>query len=283
VNAHGVNALLTIGEFSRLTFLSVKALRHYHDVGILEPTLVDSSTGYRSYGTEQVPTAQLIRRLRELEMPLDDIRVVVGSADGPDRNDAVLVHLARMELQLERTAVAVSALRALLERPWPIDVVYRREPAVVALARRGVVDLAASEAWVTAELSGILRSVRPLGLSISGPAGALFPSAFFEAGEGELTAFVPVRGDLTMAADRFDVLELPETTVAMIVHEGAYSHVCNTYGALGSLVAEHGVGADGPTREYFLVTPAHTDDAAAFRTEVCWPVRGDLVPIGGAA
>ena len=57
--------LVTIGEFSRMTHLSVKALRHYHDVGVLEPAAVNPDTGYRSYDLSQVPAAQVIRRLRD--------------------------------------------------------------------------------------------------------------------------------------------------------------------------------------------------------------------------
>ena len=55
-----IMALLTIGDFSRMTHLSVKALRHYHDMGVLEPAVIDPFTGYRSYDTSQVPAAQVI-------------------------------------------------------------------------------------------------------------------------------------------------------------------------------------------------------------------------------
>src|SRR3954470_14534611 len=69
-----MDVLLTIGEFSKMTYLSVKALRHYHDVGLLEPMLVDPATGYRRYGASQVGTAQAIRRFRDLDMPIDEVR-----------------------------------------------------------------------------------------------------------------------------------------------------------------------------------------------------------------
>jgi len=75
-----MTVLLTIGEFSRMTHLSVKALRHYHDVGLLEPANIDNSSGYRLYAATQVPTAQLIRRFRDLEMPLEDVRSVLDQA-----------------------------------------------------------------------------------------------------------------------------------------------------------------------------------------------------------
>lgn len=64
-----VSALLSIGEFATVTHLSVKTLRHYHDEGLLEPERIDPHSGYRYYSTAQVPTAQVIRRFRDLDMP----------------------------------------------------------------------------------------------------------------------------------------------------------------------------------------------------------------------
>jgi DNA-binding transcriptional MerR regulator len=48
---------LTVGDFSRATHLSVKTLRHYHQVGLLEPTTVNPDTGYRYYSAGQIPAA----------------------------------------------------------------------------------------------------------------------------------------------------------------------------------------------------------------------------------
>ena len=55
---------LAIGDFSRATHLSVKTLRHYHRLGLLVPAEVDPDSSYRRYSTEQIPTAQVIRRFR---------------------------------------------------------------------------------------------------------------------------------------------------------------------------------------------------------------------------
>ena len=52
-----MTTLLSIGDFSRMTYLSVKALRHYHDVGVLEPAQIDASSGYRFYLPNQVGMA----------------------------------------------------------------------------------------------------------------------------------------------------------------------------------------------------------------------------------
>ena len=64
-------AMLTIGDFSRATLLTIKTLRHYHDTGLLEAAEVDTHTGYRRYLTSQIPQALMIKRFRELRMPLN--------------------------------------------------------------------------------------------------------------------------------------------------------------------------------------------------------------------
>ena len=53
-----MTSTLPIGDFSRATHLSVKMLRHYHELGLLEPADVDADTGYRRYAAEQIVTAQ---------------------------------------------------------------------------------------------------------------------------------------------------------------------------------------------------------------------------------
>lgn len=65
-----VTGLLSIGEFATVTHLSVKTLRHYHEAGLLTPERVDPHSGYRYYSADQIPTAQVIRRFRDLDMPV---------------------------------------------------------------------------------------------------------------------------------------------------------------------------------------------------------------------
>ena len=64
---------MPIGRFARLTGLTVKALRHYDEVGLLRPASVDPESGYRLYAPDQMRRAEAIQRLRRLELPLDDV------------------------------------------------------------------------------------------------------------------------------------------------------------------------------------------------------------------
>ena len=104
-----VSTSVTIGEFSRLTHLTVKTLRHYHEEGLLIPYAVDGVSGYRRYSVSQVPDALLIGRLRRLDMPLPEVRRVLGSVDTAERDAAIADHLLRMEAELGRTRAIVAS------------------------------------------------------------------------------------------------------------------------------------------------------------------------------
>lgn len=262
---------MTIGEFSRLTHLSVKALRHYHGVGLLEP-LVDPVNSYRRYATTQVPTAHLIRRLRELDMPLPEVKAVLEAPDVDARNRAILAHLQHMEHELQRTRDVVSSLRGMLEQPTvALTVEHRAVDDVTALAIRARVERSGIEVWCGIAFPELYQAAGAAGLAPTGVAGALYSNDYFEAATGEVVAFVPVSGD-PRPTGRVEPLVVPAATLAIMVHAGAYREIDRTYGALGGYVAANRIGAAGPIRENYLAGPDVTDDIARFRTEVCWPI-----------
>src|SRR4051812_22965288 len=96
--------LMPIGRFARVTGLTVKALRHYDEVGLLRPAAVDPETGYRSYSSDQVRRAETIRMLRRLELPLDDVSTLL------ETDDPELVRRVLVDHQY-RTAVRASELK----------------------------------------------------------------------------------------------------------------------------------------------------------------------------
>ena len=106
-------SLMTIGRFSRLTGLTVKALRHYDELGLLRPAAVDPATGYRSYSSAQVAVAEAIRTLRRLELPLDDISSLLAT-DDPAAVRRVLVDHQR------RTAHRAAELNVILQGLQPL-------------------------------------------------------------------------------------------------------------------------------------------------------------------
>src|SRR4029077_871951 len=89
--------LLTIGRFARLTGLSIGALRHYDELDLLRPVEVDRFTGYRRYAADPVEIGRAIARLRDLEVPLEEIRAVLGSDDPAEQRRRVASQAARVQ------------------------------------------------------------------------------------------------------------------------------------------------------------------------------------------
>jgi DNA-binding transcriptional MerR regulator len=111
---------LAIGEAARLAGVTPKALRHYDRIGLLRPAAVDQATGYRRYEAEQVEQARLIRRLRALELPLDEVRRLLDLAGDPAAFTAALAaHRRRIDARLTRLRGILHALdHALNDDDW---------------------------------------------------------------------------------------------------------------------------------------------------------------------
>lgn len=263
---------LSIGDFAKMTHLSVKALRRYHDMDLLRPAVVDHVNGYRYYEPRQVATGQVIRRFRDLGMPLQAIKDVLHAPDAAIRSELISAHLRRMEQTVEATQRSVASLRALLERPVASTAVeYRSVPATPAVAITEPVAMGDIEAWWKETFADLHAQIVAAKAERNGPDGALYPSAFFEDEIGEVVAYVPVTGQPDVSG-RASVVEIPAAELAVTVHHGSFSDLDRAYGVLGTYVAEREIGVDGPIREHYLVTADDTGDESRHQAEVCWPV-----------
>jgi DNA-binding transcriptional MerR regulator/effector-binding domain-containing protein len=279
-----VIAGLTVGDFSRITHLSVKTLRHYHEVGLLRPATVNPDTGYRYYSSEQVPTAQVIRRLRDLEMPVGEVKAVLDAADAPARNALIAAHLDRLEAELAQTRSAVESLRNLLRPPADAPAIeHRSVPATAAAGIVAAVDRADVLPWWQGALAELHATVRAQGLRVTSTGGGVYASELFQHDHGEATVFIPVQGGVR-AIGRVTPVVIPAAELAIISHRGSLDDADLSYARLGSYTTRHEISIDGPLREYYLRGAQDTPDEAEWRTEIGWPIfRADSRPGPGGA
>jgi DNA-binding transcriptional MerR regulator len=260
---------LTIGEFATLTRLSVRTLRRYHAAKLLEPDTVDPSTGYRYYAPEQIPTAQVIHQLRQLDVPLAEVESILAADDPQQRAEVIAGHLRRLEDELDRTRAAVVSLRRLLSPdPAEMDVELRSMSVRTVAAIKGHVRLDESLEWYDSamvELDAAFPSAER-----TGPPGGHYSNELFTQGVGELAVFRPVRSP--RPSGRIEVIKLPAVELAVTVHPGPHDDIDVTYGRLGAWVASHALAVDGPIHEAYVVGPRDTLDPPSWRTEIGWPV-----------
>jgi DNA-binding transcriptional MerR regulator len=272
-----VRNLLSIGMLSNASHLSVKALRRYHELGLLVPAAVDPRTGYRGYSIAQITDARIIRRLRRLDVPLEDIARILRSGD-PDVTASVLgEHRTRMKLRLEETERIVSDLQRLVDEPADLHrvLVHERwqaaQPTVAVTVRTAWAEL---KAFFDPTYPKLAAHVARHGGHIAGPPGACYGS-----GDGidhddlVVTAWLPVEHELPAdPAAGIASTRLPETRLAVALHVGAFEDMSETYGAVGRWVAEHDRTVTGPLQELYLIGPPEATDVDSWRTEVGWPV-----------
>ena len=135
--------MFKIGEFSRLTQVTVKALRHYDRLGLLPPAHIDQFTGYRSYSAAQLPRLNRLLALKDLGLALEQIGPFLDADLSPEQLRTLLVikqseTRRRLEEESGRLARIEARLRQMTEpSQLACDVVMKRVEAqpVVSLRR----------------------------------------------------------------------------------------------------------------------------------------------------
>ncbi len=267
-----MSSTVSVGRFATMTHLSVKTLRHYHQVGLLEPAEVDPDTGYRYYTLEQLATAQLIRRLRDLRMPVADVGAVLVAGSPSERDTLIAAHIDHLETELTKTQAAVKSLRALLDSAPGQHAVHRRaESSFPVLAiTEDTVDPAHIDTWWRDALHELRTAADDHAMQVTGPAGGLYDECLFQREPGEATVFIPVTAPRELG--RIQPLVIPAAEVAVTTHHGSPDDGDLAYSQLGSYIAEHELAVGWQLREYYHRDHSHTDDSTQWRTEIAWPI-----------
>ncbi|ARE37989.1 MerR family transcriptional regulator (plasmid) [Rhodococcus sp. BH4] len=273
-----MSAQVSIGDFAVMTSLSRKALRHYHDIGILEPAHIDSRTGYRFYDTSQVDHAHIIRRFRSLGLSIPDIKALLSTNDAETRTEIIMTHLEQMEVRLQQTRDTVSALRELLSPvQTPAFVAVRHEAALAVWSIGAILEASEIDTWFAATLKTLLDAVAAVaGAPSAVVPGGLYERALFLESRGKATLFVPALHSIEPPEGvRAEVL--PQAEFAVLTHSGGHEGIDRSYAALGTYVNEQLISRQGPIREhYFGGTPSAPTMFTA--TEICWPIFNTTPP-----
>jgi DNA-binding transcriptional MerR regulator len=148
-----VMALLPIGQFARLSGLSIGALRHYDGAGLLRPAHTDPETGYRRYRRDQLERAHRIRRLRDLDIGLEELRAVLDAKVG-DEAALLVEHRGRLEARSWQLQRRMHWLRQIIEGKEPLVTADARESQPGAMdrdAQRRLAGRLFNEVWTLLE------------------------------------------------------------------------------------------------------------------------------------
>lgn len=267
--------LLPIGRFSKICRLTVKALRHYDEQGLLRPALVDPESGYRYYDVAQAAEAEQIRLLRELEMPLDEIKALIDERDRATVRARLDQHRARIEERLAGYQRILAFLQRLMDQEEGVmsyDVKIKEVEAQPVLAIRTRTTLAELPSLMGQRLGALFGYLGPMGVRPVGPPFSIYHDPEFKEDDLDWEVGLPVERKVTGDASMIG-RELPGGKVAFTMHAGPYDEIGPAYQALMTWVRERGHETLGPPREIYLVGPGEGRDPTEYRTEIVWNIR----------
>lgn len=266
--------LLAIGRFSRMSRLSIKALRLYDEQGLLTPSWVDPASGYRYYRASQARAAEAIRILRMVDMPLDQIRELLAEDDPEFTAKRLAIHRERLTERLADQERMLRFLERLIERGGAIvdyDITTKQTADQHVASLRTATRLATIGEDVAA---GFTTLVGVLSQASTQPVGApfiIFHDVIDEQTDGDIEICIPIGADVDTTHDEVAFKTVPGGTVAATTHRGPYDEISPAYHTVTGWIQDHGHRIAGPLRELYLNDPQRVV-AEDLLTEVQFPI-----------
>lgn len=246
--------MFSIGEFSKLTQLSVKTLRFYHEEGLLIPSFVDPDTAYRYYDQSHIETARAITYLRSLEFPLSEIKELLRSQGDEDllksleRQQASvkerIKQLRKAAISLERFISEERKARAMMQATNDVRETMLEPLLVAGIRMRGKYSDCGQ---------AFGRLGRSLGRYICGKPMLLHYDSEYREDDANFEACMPIRH--RTKSEGVSVRELPGGRCVSLVHRGPYDQLGRSYAKAFHYINDRKLRAILPTREVYLKGP----------------------------
>ncbi len=272
--------MFKIGDFSRLSLVSVKALRYYDELGLLKPARVDDGTGYRYYSTSQLTRLNRILVMKDMGLSLEQISLLLDQEPTPDQIRGML-RLKQVELsqQMVEGQARLRRIEAWLqafekEAIMPAyDVILKNVTPLRVASVRGV---APSMEQIGPTLDRlfdhVMGYVSQHGATPVGPGTTLYHNLGLAETDISVEACMPFDGSLT-SSEQVKVEELPAVeTMASVIHHGSFSTLNEAYSAIFTWIEANGYRVSGPNRELNLEYE-RGGDQSKFVTEIQFPVE----------
>jgi DNA-binding transcriptional MerR regulator len=264
--------MFRIGEFSKLTRVSVKALRFYDEVGLLKPTYVDRDTGYRYYSATLLPRLNRILALKELGLPLGEIvHLLEGDLPAPRVRELLQNRRAELARNIEREQAQLAEVEswlALIEKSGRVPdyevTIKQVEPRFVASVRDTLSSYADADELFNELQSHFNQRGAPF------ERAAIWHTCANRRRSIDCEAIFFLR-EPARARGRAQVYELPGASVACVIHQGSDETCERAYVAMRSWIGSHGYAIAGPNRElYWRGDVAQDGDSGV--TEIQFPI-----------
>ncbi len=267
--------MLKIGDFSKLSRVSIRMLRHYDDIGLMKPARIDSFTGYRYYEEEQLFVMGRITALKDMGFSLADISRILDIYDDKEKLDAFLAvrqkELEEQSKEMEYKMMLLDTARKRLrkEQDMSFNVTTKIIPERYAATIHMIIPRYEDEGMAWGMLAECKEPLVPADPCL---AATEFLDKEYKEENVEIIAWMTVKGTYP-DTEHVKFKTLPPVKVASCIVRGSYDQMGEANATVVSWIDANGYKISGPMFNIYYVGPAQTQNPEEFVTEVCFPVE----------
>lgn len=269
--------MFSIGEFSKITGLTVKTLRFYHERGVLVPAHIEAGSGYRYYDQRNVETARAVVALRDCGFGLDEIQLIIR--DHADEAD-ILGYLQQRKQSLRERIRSDRDLVSVIDRIIKNEQEARHvaEHSAFEVEEKDVPSILIAGIRMQGRYEDCGKAFAKLGRSIgryiSGKPLCLYYDDSYREDDADFEPCMPVKR--LVEVDGIDVRKLDACRCACLVHRGPYNELGRSYERLIQYTKDKGYTIRLPTREVYVKGPGmiFKGNPKKYLTEIQFPIDG---------
>lgn len=270
--------MFKIGDFSKLSKISIRMLRHYDEIGLLIPTHINKVNGYRYYSANQLSTTNRIHALKDMGFSLSSIKEILTEYN--DRESLIRylnIHYSQVREHLEDTQKKLLQIETTIERIGRIDIMKNYDVTIKDFAPkymmtlRGTIPTYQDEGMLWHQLCSETD-----GHNVQVDVPNYSKAVFYDIGYKE--NYVDVEIQLAVSGNYEDTENVkfrtvPSVTAATAIVKGNFNQLTDACEAIGNWISDNNYDVDGPMFNIYHIGPGQDSNSDNWVTEVCFPVR----------
>jgi len=269
--------MIKIGDFSRLSRISIRMLRHYDSLGLLAPDCVDNYTGYRYYAPAQLQTAFRVTALKDMGFSLASIAEILKQYNDPQALKAFLmVKLEDVKEQESEVRNKINLIETAINRLRKDDQAMKYDVTLKTLPQRYVASLRQTIASYDQEGMLWQQLVQETGgrLQFDNPCNsmAVFHDEGYKESDVDVEIQISVQGYYANT-ENVEFKTVEPIQMASAVYKGSYDQINEINESVMAWVTDNGYDFNGPMFSIYHVSPSQDPNPDNWVTEVCYPIR----------
>lgn len=270
--------MLKIGDFSKLSRISIRMLRYYDEMGLLVPKQTDHYTNYRYYNEEQLADAGRIISLKNMGFSLSTMKEIMKNYDDPKALSDFLV-VKHTEIQAEEAEIKqrLLLLETAIKRLREDDKVMNYNVILKAIPKRYVASVRKTiPSYNQEEILWKILMSETAALEMTPEDNCCSLAVFHDEGYKDSDVDIEIQMSVKGIYENTENVifkTVPEVQTASATYKGSYEQITEVNQTVANWVRDNGYEFNGAMFCIYHVSPAQTMNPDDLVTEICYPIK----------